>query len=162
MPDAQRMPRRRVRRLLHHISAGHPVGLAFTLPDGQVPARSAFPHSVNYRSVAVFGRGRVVEQDAEKLRALEAMSEHLLPGRWSEVRPPSRAELGATEVVTIAIESASAKMRSGPPSDDEEHYALPVWAGVLPLELRMLEPVANPRQPSDTPLPEYLTALKMR
>jgi uncharacterized protein len=145
-------------RLLHHISAGHPVSLAFTLLDGLVLARSAFHHSVNYRSAVVFGRGRVVEDDVEKLRALEAISEHLLPGRWAEVRAPSRAELDATAVVAIAIESASAKMRSGPPSDDEEDYALPVWAGVLPLELRTLEPVPDPRQPPDTRLPAYLIA----
>lgn len=149
-------------RLLRHIAAGHPVSLAFTLLDGLVLARSAFHHSVNYRSAVVFGQGRAVEQDAEKLRALEAISEHLLPGRWAEVRAPSRAELQATKVVAIAIESASAKMRSGPPSDDEEDYALPVWAGVLPLELRMLEPEADPRQPSDTRLPPCLAALKMR
>jgi len=145
-------------RLMHHVSAGQPVSLAFTLLDGLVLARSAFHHSVNYRSAVVFGRGRVVVDDAEKLRALEAVSEHLLPGRWAEVRAPSRVELDATAVVAIAIESASAKMRSGPPSDDEKDYALPVWAGVLPLELRALEPAPDPRQPPDTQLPAYLSA----
>jgi hypothetical protein len=145
-------------RLMHHVSAGHPVSLAFTLLEGLVLARSAFHHSVNYRSAVVFGRGYVVEEDAEKLRALEAISEHLLPGRWAEVRAPSRVELDATAVVAIAIEGASAKMRSGPPSDDEKDYALPVWAGVLPLELRVLEPEADPRQPLDTQLPAYLSA----
>jgi len=145
-------------RLMHHVSAGQPVSLAFTLLDGLVLARSAFHHSVNYRSAVVFGRGHVVEDDAEKLRALEAISEHLLPGRWAEVRAPSRVELDATAVVAIAIESASAKMRSGPPSDDEKDYALPVWAGILPLELRALEPAPDPRQPPDTQLPAYLSA----
>jgi uncharacterized protein len=146
-------------RLLQHIVADHPVSLAFTVLDGLVLARSIFHHSVNYRSAVVFGRGRVVERDDEKLRALEAISEHLLPGRWAEARAPSRAELDATKVVAIAIESASAKMRSGPPSDDKEDYALPVWAGVLPLALRMLEPIGDLRQAPDTPLPGYVRVL---
>jgi nitroimidazol reductase NimA-like FMN-containing flavoprotein (pyridoxamine 5'-phosphate oxidase superfamily) len=147
-------------RLLRHIAAGQPVSMAFTLLDGLVLARSAFHHSVNYRSAVIFGRGRIVEQEEEKLRALEAVSEHLLPGRWAEVRPPSRAELMATKVVAIAIESAAAKMRSGPPSDEEKDYALPVWAGVVPMELRILEPVADPHQPANLPLPAYVNAAR--
>jgi nitroimidazol reductase NimA-like FMN-containing flavoprotein (pyridoxamine 5'-phosphate oxidase superfamily) len=143
-------------RLLRQVSAGLPLSVAFTLLDGLVLARSAFHHSVNYRSAVVFGRGRALEQDAEKLEALEAISEHLLPGRWAEARVPNRAELDATAVVAIAIECASAKMRGGPPSDDENDYAIPIWAGVLPVELRTLDAVADPRLPPDTPLPGYL------
>ena len=106
---------------------------AFTLLDGIVLARSAFHHSVNYRSVVLFGRGKAVEGDEEKLRALEAITEHVAKGRWQKVRRPNRKELAATAVVAIEIETASAKVRSGPPIDDEEDYQLPIWAGVLPL-----------------------------
>jgi nitroimidazol reductase NimA-like FMN-containing flavoprotein (pyridoxamine 5'-phosphate oxidase superfamily) len=149
-------------RLLRHIAAGQPVSAAFTLLDGLVLARSIFHHSMNYRSAIIFGQGRIVEADADKLRALEAISEHLLPGRWAEARPPNRAELNATAVVAIVIESASAKIRSGPPGDDEKDYSLPVWAGILPLAVRMLGPVNDPRLTPETPLPESVIALRSR
>jgi nitroimidazol reductase NimA-like FMN-containing flavoprotein (pyridoxamine 5'-phosphate oxidase superfamily) len=131
-------------RLLRHLAAGNPASLAFTLVDGMVLARSVFHHSVNYRSAVVFGRGARVEGEAERLRALERLTERLAPGRWSEARLPNARELAATAVVRVAIEAASAKVRSGPPKDDEEDLALPVWAGVLPVALEFGEPVPDP------------------
>jgi nitroimidazol reductase NimA-like FMN-containing flavoprotein (pyridoxamine 5'-phosphate oxidase superfamily) len=143
-------------RLLNHVKAGHPVCVEVTLVDGLVLARSVFHHSVNYRSVVLFGAGQVVDGDAEKLAALEAITEHLLPGRWQDARLPNRKELNATQVVSIHINQASAKLRSGPPKDDEEDYALPVWAGLLPLQQLPLEPVPDERMPEGASVPEYL------
>ena len=143
-------------RLLKHIAAGHPVCVEATIVDGLVLARSAFHHSVNYRSVVLFGKGRLVDDYEDKLAALEAVTEHLIPGRWREARLPNRKELDATSVVSIPIEEASAKVRLGPPIDDEEDYTLPVWAGVLPLEARASTPVRDERQREAIPLPGYI------
>lgn len=143
-------------RLIRHVAAGHPVCAAFTLLDGLVFARAAFHHSVNYRSAVLFGTGRLVESDEERLAVLAAITEHLAPGRWAEVRPPNRAELAATAVIAIAIESASAKIRTGPPSDADEDDALPVWAGVLPLGLRALSPVNDPKLRGGIEAPDYI------
>jgi nitroimidazol reductase NimA-like FMN-containing flavoprotein (pyridoxamine 5'-phosphate oxidase superfamily) len=132
-------------RLLRQVQAGHPVCVTVTLLDGLVLARSVFHHSMNYRSAVVFGRGRLIEAEDEKLMALEILTEHILPGRWQDARKPSRQELDATAVVSIAIESASAKVRTGPPVDDEEDYQLPVWAGVLPIRQQALTPESDPR-----------------
>ena len=110
--------------------------MTITLLDGLVVARTAFNSSMNYRSVVIFGHGRLIDDDTEKLAALAALTEHLLPGRWQEVRPTTQKELDATTVVAITMESASAKVRTGPPHDDEADLALPIWAGVLPLRLR--------------------------
>ena len=143
-------------RLIRHLAAGHPVCIAFTLLDGIVFARAAFHHSVNYRSAVLFSTGRLVESDEERLAALAALTDHLAPGRWAEVRPPNRAELAATAVIAIAIASASAKIRTGLPSDDEEDYALPIWAGVLPLGLRALSPVNDPKLRSGIAAPDYI------
>jgi nitroimidazol reductase NimA-like FMN-containing flavoprotein (pyridoxamine 5'-phosphate oxidase superfamily) len=144
-------------RLLKHIEAGHPVCVEATIVDGLVLARSVFHHSVNYRSVVVFGRGRLVEDEREKLAALEAVTEHLVPGRWQEARLPNRKELNATSVVSIQIDEASAKVRVGPPVDDEEDYTLPVWAGVLPLREMPLAPMQDELQSEDVSLPAYVT-----
>lgn len=143
-------------RLLKHIAAGHPVCVEATIVDGLVLARSVFHHSVNYRSVVLFGSGRVVEDEQEKLAALKAITDHLIPGRWQETRPPNRKEMNATSVVAIQIEEASAKIRVGPPIDDEEDYALPVWAGVLPLQETSLTPIRDERLSENLPLPEYV------
>ena len=132
-------------RLLKLIGAGHPMSVAFTLLDGLVLARSVFHHSVNYRSAVVFGTGKLVESDEEKLIALEALTEHIAPGRWADARQPNRKELDATTVIALRIESASAKIRTGPPVDDEADYALPVWAGVVPLHLQALGPIDDPK-----------------
>jgi len=143
-------------RLLKHIETGAPVCVEVTLVDGLVLARSVFHHSVNYRSVVLFGCGRAVEDDQEKLAALKAITEHIIPGRWNEARLPNAKELNATSVVSISIDSASAKLRSGPPGDDEADYGLPVWAGVLPLQLLPLSPVRDEFTPPGLPAPEYI------
>lgn len=143
-------------RLLKHIEAGHPVCVEATIVDGLVLARSVFHHSVNYRSVVLFGRGHAVEEEHEKRLALEAITEHLIPGRWQEARLPSPKELNATRVVLIPIDEASAKIRMGPAVDEQEDYALPVWAGILPLAEKSLVPIQDERLPADIPLPEYI------
>ncbi len=140
-------------RLLQYVQAGHPVCVTVTLLDGLVLARSVFHHSMNYRSAVVFGRGRLIEAEDEKLAALEILTEHILPGRWRDARKPSRQELAATAVVSIAIESASAKVRTGPPLDDEADYRLPVWAGVLPIRQQALAPESDPRLREDIHVP---------
>jgi len=143
-------------RLLKHIEAGNPVCLTVTVVDGLVLARSVFHHSVNYRSVVLFGSGGPVEGEKEKLAALKAITEHLIPGRWQEVRLPNRKEMNATRVVAINIDEASAKVRIGPPVDEEEDYALDVWAGILPIREMPLAPIADERLQEDVPLPEYI------
>jgi nitroimidazol reductase NimA-like FMN-containing flavoprotein (pyridoxamine 5'-phosphate oxidase superfamily) len=140
-------------RMLRSLGEGLPACLTVTLLDGLVLARSAFHHSMNYRSVVVLGTARPVGEAAEKRAALDAIVEHVAPGRGAEVRPPSENELRATLVLRLPVSEASAKIRSGPPKDDEEDYALPHWAGVLPLRLVAGEPVADPRLPAATALP---------
>ena len=140
-------------RMLKTLQGGVPVCLTATLLDGLVLARSAFHHSMNYRSVVVLGDARPVTDEREKWDALHAIVEHVAPGRWSEVREPSAKELAATLVLRLPIEEASAKVRSGPPLDDEEDYALECWAGVLPLRLTPGSPVPDPRMPAGRPLP---------
>jgi hypothetical protein len=143
-------------RLLKHVAAGYPVCVEATIVDGLVLARSVFNHSVNYRSVVLFGRGCPVEDEQEKLSALRAITEHLIPGRWQEARLPNSKELHATAVVSIKIDEASAKVRMGPPVDDQEDYALPVWAGVLPLREQASSPIGDELLSEDIPLPEYV------
>ena len=147
----------RASRMLQAIQAGLPVCVTVTLVDGLVVARSVFHHSINYRSVVVFGRGGLIESDEEKLRALEVLTEHILRGRWRDARGPNRQELDATSVVRIDIESASAKVRTGPPVDDEDDYQLPVWAGVLPIRQQALDPINDPRLGLGIPVPDYVT-----
>lgn len=146
----------RTSRLMQHLAAGAPVSVAITLLDGIVFARSIFHHSMNYRSVVLFGRGRLLEDADEKLRGLEAFAEHMARGRWADVRPPSRRELSATSIVAIPIATASAKVRTGPPLDEEADYALPAWAGVLPLALTPGRPVRDPRLGRDVAPPAYV------
>lgn len=143
-------------RLLNHITAGHPVCVEVTIVDGLVLARSVFHHSVNYRSVVLFGKGCAIQDEQEKLGALKAITDHLIPGRWQETRPPNRKELNATSVVSIRIDEASAKVRMGPPVDDEEDYALLVWAGILPLHAAAATPIRHERLSQNIPLPEYI------
>ena len=119
-------------RTLKALAAGAPACLTVSLIDGLVLARAAMHHSANYRSVVVMGSARVLEEPEEKLAALEAVVEHIVPGRWAHVRPPSANELKATAVLALPIEQASAKIRTGPPLDDEEDHALDAWAGVIP------------------------------
>ena len=134
-----------VSRMLRTLAQGVNVCVAVTLVDGLVLARSAFHHSVNYRSVVMFGRAVVVEDQEAKLAALFAFSEHVLPGRWKDVREPTEQELRATTVLSLPLVEVSAKVRTGPPIDDDEDYTLNVWAGVLPLKLAAGEPVSDPR-----------------
>jgi len=140
-------------RMMNVATSGAPVCLTFTILDGLVLARSAFHHSVNYRSAVIFGRGRAVIDATEKLTALEAIVNHLVPGRWDEVRHPSEAELQATAVAAIRIEDGSAKSRTGPPIDDVRDVSLPVWAGVAPCRLAYgpLQPASD--VPADVPVP---------
>ena len=126
-----------------------------TLVDGLVLARSAFHHSLNYRSVVVFGRATLVEDRSAKLDALRAFSEQVIPGRWDDVRQPTEQELNATTVLSLLLAEASAKIRTGPPLDDEEDYDLPIWAGVIPLRLVADEPIADPRLPPGIEVPDY-------
>ena len=140
-------------RMLKTLQGGVPVCLTATLVDGLVLARSAFHHSMNYRSVVVLGDATPVTDDREKWDALHAIVEHVAPGRWSEVREPSAKELAGTLVLRLPIEEASAKVRTGPPLDDEEDYALECWAGVLPLRLTPGTPVPDPRMPAGRVLP---------
>ena len=146
-------------RMLKHISAGNEVCIAITLMDGLVLARSVFHHSMNYRSVVIFGKGEEVMNKEAKLSALQAVTDHLLPGRWKDARQPNEKELNSTTVVSVKIEEASAKIRTGPPKDEEEDYDLPVWAGVLPLIPMLSEPVHDPDQNEDILLPDYIKKL---
>jgi nitroimidazol reductase NimA-like FMN-containing flavoprotein (pyridoxamine 5'-phosphate oxidase superfamily) len=143
-------------RMLRALKGGLDVCVTVTLVDGMVMARSAFHHSMNYRSVVVFGRAVAVEDDAEKLEALRALTEHLAPGRWDEVRQPTEGEMRATLVLALALEEASAKVRTGPPVDDEEDYALAVWAGVVPLRVVAGDPIPDPRLPQGVEPPAHV------
>ena len=147
-------------RMLRALGQGIDVCVTVTLIDGLVLARSAFHHSMNYRSVMVFGRARVVDDREEKLQALFALSEHMVPGRWHDVRQPSEEELSQTTVLTLTIEEGSAKIRTGPPLDDEEDYGLDVWAGVIPLNLVADSPVADSRLASNIDLPSYASGYR--
>jgi len=142
-------------RMLRQLGQGIDVCVTVTLIDGLVLARSAFHHSMNYRSVVVFGRARAIEEREEKMAALTALSEHMIPGRWDEVREPNDRELQLTTVLSIPLTEASAKVRTGPPVDDEEDYDLPVWAGVIPLQITASEPIADPRLGANIPPPQY-------
>lgn len=142
-------------RMLRQVGQGIDVCVTVTLIDGLVLARSAFHHSMNYRSVVVFGRAGVIEGRKEKMSALTALSEHMIPGRWDEVREPNERELQLTTVLAIPLTEASAKVRTGPPVDDEEDYDLPVWAGVIPLRMVANEPIADPRLAPNIPSPRY-------
>ncbi|MCZ6702250.1 MAG: pyridoxamine 5'-phosphate oxidase family protein [Ignavibacteria bacterium] len=143
-------------RMLKHILAGNEVCISITLIDGLVLARSVFHHSMNYRSVIIFGKGEEVIEKEAKLNALQTITDHLLPGRWEDARQPDEKELISTMVVSIKIEEASAKIRTGPPSDDEEDYGLPVWAGVLKLNQGFDKFIPDPLLNPDVRLPRYL------
>jgi uncharacterized protein len=143
-------------RMLRTLERGVQVCATATLVDGLVLARSAFHHSVNYRSVVVFGRAELVDSEEGRLRALELFTEKLVPGRWSEVRPPTRQELKGTKVLSLPLDEASAKVRSGPPIDDEPDYALPVWAGVLPMRTAVERPEPDPRLDPRVELPAHV------
>jgi hypothetical protein len=143
-------------RMLRTLSKGVEVCVTVTLLDGLVLARSAFHHSMNYRSVVIFGKATLLEDPAAKREALHAFTEHVAPGRWQEVRQPSQKELEGTTVLAIPLKEVSAKVRTGPPIDDEEDYALSAWAGVLPLELTPTTPLPDDRLPKGIAVPDYV------
>jgi len=146
-------------RALRTIAAGAPVCLTVTLIDGLVLARSAFHHSINYRSVVLLGSARLVEDPDEKAAALEVFTEKLVPGRWQSIRWPTRQELKGTAVLSMPIDEGSAKVRSGPPVDDDDDHALEAWAGVIPLTLVPGAPQPDPLLRDGIPVPEHVTAL---
>jgi nitroimidazol reductase NimA-like FMN-containing flavoprotein (pyridoxamine 5'-phosphate oxidase superfamily) len=143
--------------MLGRLRAGVPACVTVTLVDGLVLARSAFHHSMNYRSVMAFGTARAIEDASCKTKALRVISEHLIAGRWKDVRGPSENELKATAVLSFEIEEASAKVREGAPVDEEEDYGLPVWAGVLPLRLEANAAVPDARLAGNTMPPDYVS-----
>jgi nitroimidazol reductase NimA-like FMN-containing flavoprotein (pyridoxamine 5'-phosphate oxidase superfamily) len=143
-------------RMLGELETGTPACVTVTLVDGLVLARSAFHHSMNYRSVVAFGRARKVADPERKIECLRVISEHLIAGRWNDVRGPSEKELRATTVLEFSIEEASAKVRTGPPIDDDGDYGLAVWAGVLPLEINSQTPVPDEKLVEGVRLPDYV------
>ena len=146
-------------RVLRALAQGAEACLEVTLVDGLVLARSAFHHSMNYRSVILYGRARVVDEPAEKLDAMRALIEHLIPGRWDEVRAPSPEEFARTLVLALPIDEASAKLRTGPPAEEEDDYAIPCWAGVLPLGTVAGAPVDDGRLVAGVEVPGYVSGL---
>jgi len=142
-------------RMLRQFKEGVPVCITVTLLEGLVLARSIFNHSMNYRSVVILGKATLVDDPAEKLAALRILSEHILPGRWEDSRQPNERELKATSVLRVPIEEFSAKVRLGPPIDDEEDYAFPTWAGVVPLETIAGEPIDDARLLPGCGVPAY-------
>ena len=144
-------------RMLRNLATGIDVCVTVTLIDGLVLARSAFHHSINYRSVVILGKAELVKDADQKFKALEAFTEHMIPGRWADVRWPTELELKATSVLKLPIEEASAKIRTGDPKDDEEDYEMSVWAGVLPLRTYTDTPKPDKRMQDGIDVPGYVT-----
>lgn len=146
-------------RMLRALAGGIDICVTVTLVDGLVLARSAFHSSMNYRSVLIFGKATLIDDVDEKVRALAIFSEHLLPGRWAEIREPSEKELKGTLVLAIDLKEVSAKVRTGGPKDDEEDYSLDVWAGVVPIQQRFGAPVPDERLRAEIRVPDYVRKL---
>ena len=144
-------------RMLRSLSGGAELCVTVTHVDGLVLARSAFNHSVNYRSVVVLGQGTLLASDEEKIHALQALTERLTPGRWNEIRKPNDRELKATHVLKVPLTEASAKVRQGPPEDDADDYAVNCWAGVIPFETVVHAPIADPKLREGIATPDYAT-----
>jgi nitroimidazol reductase NimA-like FMN-containing flavoprotein (pyridoxamine 5'-phosphate oxidase superfamily) len=144
-------------RTLRASGGGIPVCVTVTLVDGLVLARSAFHHSINYRSVVILGAATMVEAAEEKMTALRAITEHVIPGRWDDVREPNDQELKGTSVLALPLVEVSAKVRTGPPKDDEEDMSIPVWAGELPLRITAGSPVDGPQLSAGFRPPAYVT-----
>ena len=143
-------------RMLRNLAKGIDVCVTVTLVDGLVLARSAFHHSINYRSVVIFGKARVLREEDEKVTALRVFTEHIVPNRWQDVRPPTEYELKATTVLSLPLQEASAKVRTGDPIDDEEDYAMNVWAGVIPLRLAAGKAVGDAKLKDGIEVPDYV------
>ncbi len=148
-------------RMLGAAAEGTPIAVTVTHIDGLVLARSAFHHSVNYRSVVILGAATLVADPAEKLAVMKGLIDHVAPGRWEYIRRPNDKELAATSVLSIPIVEASAKVRSGDPLDDEADYALPIWAGQIPIAMNTLTPIADKRLDASTPLPQHVTEYQL-
>jgi uncharacterized protein len=144
------------------MAVGQQVCVTVTLLDGLVCARAVFHHSMNYRSAVIFGEARAVTDAPEKLAALRAVTDHLVPGRWEHARQPTRKELAATAVIALPLDEASVKVRSGGPKDDEEDYASGIWAGVLPATLTFGQAVPDPALTGEVPVPDHISALAGR
>jgi uncharacterized protein len=142
-------------RMLRQLKQGIPACVTVTLLDGLVLARSVFNHSMNYRSVVILGKATLVEDPAEKLEALHVLAEHIIPGRWADARQPNERELKQTSVLKMPIEEFSSKIRTGGAIDDEEDYSFPVWAGVVPLELKAGNPINDDRLLVGQKVPTY-------
>jgi len=147
-------------RTLRALASGLPVCITVTLTDGLVLARSVFNHSMNYRSVVALGHAILVDEPTQKLRALEAFTEKLIPGRWNDARQPNEKELKATSILKLPLAEVSAKIRTGDVEDDAEDYALPVWAGVVPLRLVADPPLRDSRCDPAIPTPPYAANYK--
>lgn len=143
-------------RLIRHLQSGNEICLSVAIIDGIVLARSVFEHSLNYRSVVIFGHSRSIMREDEKRQALQVFTEKLIAGRWEDARRPNSVELKATGVASIKIENATAKIRNAPPDDQPEDLSLSVWAGVIPLKTVYEEPIPSPDIPENTPFPYYL------
>lgn len=148
-------------RMLRAMAPGVDVCVTVTLLDGLVLARSAFHHSMNYRSVMIYGHASILEGE-EKRRGLDALVEHIIPGRSASVRPPTDRELRQTLVLALALDEASAKIRTGPPVDDEEDYASDAWAGVIPLRTTALDAIPDPRLSEGIECPSHVTGFSAR
>jgi nitroimidazol reductase NimA-like FMN-containing flavoprotein (pyridoxamine 5'-phosphate oxidase superfamily) len=149
-------------RMLRGMRSGDEICVNVTLVDGLVVARAAFHNSMNYRSVVVFGYPRIVDDVDEKWAALEAVTEHVVPGRWADSRPMTDGEFRGTLVAALPISEASAKVRTGGPKDDAVDYELPIWAGVVPLKMTPGEPIEDPDSRVDTALPDYVSGYRRR
>ena len=147
-------------RMLRGVSEGANICLTVTLTDGIVLARSVFNHSMNYRSVVALGKATLVDAPQEKLEALRAFTEKILPGRWADARQPNEKELKSTSILRLPLTEASAKVRVGPPEDDAPDYALPVWAGVIPLRVAAGAPIRDEKCDLGIPLPAYAVNYK--
>ena len=147
-------------RMLRNVSAGLSVCITVTLTDGFVLARSVFNHSMNYRSVVALGKATLVDAPKEKLEALHAFTEKILPGRWADARQPNEKELKATSILRLPLTEVSAKIRVGPPEDDAPDYELPIWAGVIPLQLAPGTPIRDERCDPKIPTPGYAAQYK--
>jgi nitroimidazol reductase NimA-like FMN-containing flavoprotein (pyridoxamine 5'-phosphate oxidase superfamily) len=148
-------------RMLGAAAEGTPIAVTVTHIDGLVLARSAFHHSVNYRSVVILGAASMVADPAEKLAVMKGLIDHVAPGRWDHIRHPNDKELAATSVLSIPIVEASAKLRSGDPLDDEADYALPIWAGQIPIASKTSTPIADARLDASIPIPAHVTDYRL-
>jgi len=149
-------------RMLNSIKSGVDICINVTLIDGIVAARSIFHHSINYRSVIIFGKGKEIIEPDDKKRALRIITEHIIPGRWDDARQPNEKELEITSVFEFKIDEASAKIRTGPPADEKEDYNLNVWAGVIPLKTVIENPIRDEKLNEDISIPDYIKNYKKR